>query len=370
MKETILENAELFFSRRKEDQQKRVQNRLRLEETIQQLIVKTPEISKQSVDKYFSQDSFTDSILDTRKSLHGIRITINQFPPRKRFFVCETIDFFHSPAYIGKVLPSLINIEETACKYRLLHFVYATFSRLNSNIETIVSNPELFSKESLHVERGGLYSLSTDIARSISHLFTDDFLSNYSESTSEIDRISKILRSYRMKAGTGTTAAEQRLVDNIVGDVDQLRKTILDYISLIQTHNLLYLYAQKRHTYYKQFLKSVIAKTKALEPHVSSTVLAGCLVTNPQVTPNPSLMTAMISKNHFKSRSTMEEYADFIDLLTPSTVFNLIGDYKQAVRSVITGNGEEKAEQNTGRLEKSKIKLNSVKEKIQKRFKT
>ena len=373
MNETIQKNAAEFFSKRLEDKQNRELRTPCREKTIQQLMSENPVIPKEVIDGYLSRnksiDATSQALLEIRKSLHKIRNTINGYPPQKRFFICETIDFFNSPAYIGKVVPALLDPAKIENRYQLLQFIYLAYSRLKNNIEIIISNPQLFSKKNLHVERGGLYTLSTDVARNISGLFSDEFLSGFKESASDVARVSAILKPFRIKGASVNTVAIQNLLNGFLPHPVRFTDAYLDFISVIQTHDLLYLYSQKRHVYYKQFLISIAAGSKMAEPFVSSIVLAGCLLSNSQLTPGKQLTDLMVSENDFSSEKTGKLLVEYVNSLTPSTVLGVIEDFKASVGDVIAGKIRRKQTDPGGLLNKSRKNLGSVRSLIRQRFK-
>ncbi len=373
MNEIILKNANLFFSDRQEVQERQHQTTPKSQKTIWQLIEQTPAIPKESVDQYLSGgkgiDSNSETLLTIRKSLHKIRNTINQFTPEKRFFITETIDFLNSPTQAGKVIPALLNLDRSEYRYQLLHFIYSTFARLNNNVETIISTPELFTEESLHVERGGLYSLSMDVARSVSGLFAEEFLSKFAESGSEVARVKEIFGSYTIKGKGRSVAALHQLSEGFISQPQLLRDSILEFVSRIQTHSLLYLYARKRHAYYKRFMMSVTVGTKISDPFASSLVLAGCLLTNRQLAPNQALISALADSSKFQLPETNEALGLFADQLTPSTQYDIINDFKQSATNVVTGK-KLKLERKKGEEDRSGFKLTKVKDLIKQRLKT
>jgi hypothetical protein len=366
--------AFLFFSKRKDLQETRVKRNPCPEKSIKKLMAESPPISKESIDDYFIDQKGLDTsskiLLDIRKSLHKTRNTINQFPSQKRFFINETIAFFQSSTYMGKVIPALMDVEETEHQYQLLQFVNATFSRLNRNIETIISTPELFDQASLHAQRGGLYSLSMDIARSISNLFKEEYLSGFRESSSEIARMSEVLKPCGGKGNAGSKAACRNLTQNFIPQPERFRAVCLEFISQIQTHDLLLLYAQKRHAYYKRFLVSIVSGSKLLGPFVSSIILSGSLLANSQLTPGQPLILSLTSETDFHLPETRKSLNQFVDQLAPSTVLDIISDYKRSTGEVISGKGLGKTENKKGLLDRSKTNLETVRKLLKGRFKT
>jgi hypothetical protein len=337
------QRAEFFFQIRKEIQSKQSAKKVRPDKTIDEMLLLTSTITEDVVDKFFIKgripEASNEDVMQTRGLLHSIRKTINTFSQEKRFFILQTIDFFNTPANIDKVIPALLNLDRTEQKREVLDFVYSTFSTLNKNIETIISIPEMFSQPSLHVERGGLYSLSSDIAKSIANLFQEEYRSRFKENSSEVARVTQMFKFYKPGTGRHNDTEEMTQIANLVGPTAILRLAILDFISLIQTHNLLLLYAKKRYAFYKRFLKLILKNVKfnLLEPAVSSIILAGCLLTNPQILPPLDLIEAMTDRELYDTADTRKAYFRFVDLLSPTTVYDLIGDYKVSLREIESG---------------------------------
>lgn len=341
--EIIRQRAERFFLNRTQTQSKPAAKKIYLNKTIDEMMLLAPIISPDIVDKFFSKERIKEAsnqdVAQTRERLHSIRKTINAFPQEKRFFILQTIDFFNTPANIDYVIPGLMNLDKPGQKHEVLDFIYSTFSTLNKNIETIISIPEMFSQPSLHVERGGLYSLASDIAKSITNLFREEFRNKFKDSSSEVARALQMFKSYKPKAERDAVVLEPMLLSHLLEPATNLRMAVLDFISLIQTHNLLLLYAKKRYAFYKRFLKHILsnAKFNLLESDVSSVILTGCLVTNPQISPPQPLIEAMTHPEYYNSMDTHKAFARFVDLLAPTTIYDLIGDYKLSLREVESG---------------------------------
>ena len=272
-----------------------------------------------------------------QKALNEIRITLNQFPHKKRFFISETINFFENRNQIEKVISALLFTREQAKQQDMLEFIYSTFSTLNKNIETIISTPQLFSSASLHIERGGLYSLASDIARLMSQFFKKEFLAKQEDSASDVVKIKTIFANFRFTNSPRQTTLSLFHIEGLIADTTQLRETLLAFISAIQTHDLLLLYAQKRHQYYAYFLKTIVQRTtvKRLESQHLCGILAGCLLQNTQLDPGKQLIRELISKPGLDSTATRQLYETFVDQLAPSGIYNLIQDYKQSLQQIL-----------------------------------
>jgi len=345
--------------------QQRLNRQLTQNQTIDQFIAQTPSLPKKIVDRFFITDKSlhisAEIFGETRRSLHEVREILNGFSREKRFFILETVDFFRNPTYIDKVLPALLNPAETDQKKEMLEFVYHTFRTLNKNIETIISNPTLIEKESIHIERGGLYSFSSDIARLIIRFFDQQFIKQYSHFSSDIAIITEIFKK-----------SPDALIPNLIDNESKLRQLTLSFISSIQTHDFLLLYAQKRHAYYKLFLKNIAVKyeIKGLEPIQINQILAGCLLRNPQLAPGDSLITRLTTEEHLKNSQTEKEYGRFVDQLIPSTVFSIIEDFKRSARTILDPKVVKKQVDKENRLLKKVFTPGFIRKKIKQSFRT
>ncbi len=334
----------LEFYRRRSDIGKQSQaKRAFPNKTVEKLSHQAELVDNKTVDKYLQEGRISgvssEVVEQLWENLHAIRHVINRFPSSKRFFILQTIDFFNTPNYIDKVLPALLNLNLAKHKQEILDFVFSTFSTLNRNIETIISIPGLFSQESLHIERGGLYTLSSDVAKSIGNLFSPAYIAGYKEKISEVSRVLEIFKSYKLSHDTKVPSP---LIKHMRTPDAELRKAVLEFIGHVQTHGLLQLYAQKRYLFYKQFLKQILKNKRLdlLDGFHSSMVLAGCLVSNSQLAPDPSLLENMSSPDHYADPATRDAYKAFIEDLTPVTVFDVINDYKLSIRMIADGQME------------------------------
>ncbi len=337
------QKAQEFFRRRRDIGNQSSNTEDFPNKTNEELSLQAELIDSETVDKYLQEGKISgvssEAVEQLWENLHSIRNVINRFPSFKRFFILQTIDFFNTPSHIDKVLPALLNLNQAKHKQEILDFVFSTFSTLNRNIETIISIPDLFSQESLHIERGGLYTLSSDIAKSIGKLFAPAYVAGFKENTSDVGRVLEIFKSY--KVGNGSSVSSP-LIEHMCTPEAELRKAVLEFIAHIQTHGLLQLYAQKRYQFYKRFLKQILKNKKLgiLDSYNSSVVLAGCLASNPQLAPDPSLLENMSSTDHYEDPVTRDAYRDFIEDLTPITVIDLVGDYKLSIRLIADGQSE------------------------------
>lgn len=312
-----------------------------LGKSIDVLMKHVPSIPVEAVDKYFPKDlkyqASRELIAETRKTLHEIRTQLNAFFPEKRFFILETIDFFRRPSHIGRVLPALLSSSDEGQRLEVMDFVRSTFSTLNKNIEIIISTPDIFSKESLHIERGGLYSLSADIAKEVSAFFEPGFLESFTEQTSDIARLKKVFRSSAVGI-EGSSKRSMTIPERLVKDREVFRQSTLDFISVVQTHELLLLYARKRHAYYKRFVQGLLAgnHSKGFKSGESGMLLAIALMKNRQLKPDESLIKLLAGTSTHHSTEAVAQLGAFLNRLSPSTVYAIIGQYRQLVSAVLS----------------------------------
>lgn len=335
-KSILKQKAELYF-KIKNDQRSEIHKKKSFpNKTLEQLSQNEPVIPAQVIDVYFEetliQEIDKESLIYLKKRLHTIRTTINNYNPSKRFFILQTIDFFNNPKYIEKVIPALLMLEKPENKAEAAEFVQSTFFSLNKNIETIVSIPQLFSEASLHIERGGLYTYVTEVAKAILELFTIETRKQLDSGISEVALAQKLLLTYQKEIKSKFNSKEA-IVDKYFIKTTMLREKLLDFIALIQTHETLLLYAKKRHTYYSNFLKSILNKEKLLKypTDISSILLAASLISNPQIVPSSTLIKGMLSAKHHRSKSIHQAYLKFIDQLAPITVYDIINNFKQSL---------------------------------------
>ncbi len=304
--------------------------------TLVQLINKTSILSENTVENFFSKEHQyqldKQTVEMVRSTMHIIRKKINDFSPQKRFFILETIDFFRSKTHIGRLLPAMLVLKGEKQKREILEFFYSTFNTLNKNVETIISTPEMFKTESLHVERGSLYSFSIDVAKLVLQLFKEDYVSKFNYSASEVELVKKVFNQF----GPGKFLANPFLLSQFSENENEFYKTILSFVSTIQTHDVLFLYAQKRHVYYKRFLLSLVQsnRIKEIDPIDISRVFAGCLLKNPQLDPGESLVNRMIDEDQFNKPKTLKALVRYINDLSPSSVYMLINNIRSTLQTI------------------------------------
>lgn len=361
--QTINSRITAFLARSKETQQKNAAQKVLKGITLAQLIKEFPQLSKESVDRFFVTDQTLalpkETFGEIRQSLHKIRLQLNKLPQDKRFYILETIDFFGNAKKLQKLIPTLLDNSAEVRKKGVLDFVHQTFKTLNRNIETIISSPTLIEQQSLHIERGGLYSFSSDIARLVIMFFQKEFLDQLSEYGSDVAKVEELFKK-----------PAPLLLQNLAEDEKALRKLTIKFITSIQTHGFLYLYARKRDSFYKQFLSSRLLKNrvKNLSPFQCSQILSGCLLRNKQLKPPEQLLNMLQSKKQFEDTHTANELSAFIEHLSPSTVLSIIDDYRHAARKVQSADRPEKEAAKDERILDKVFSTGFIKKKLKKVF--
>ena len=346
--QTINSRITVFLSQAQEIQQNNTAQKISKGLTLTQLIEGSPQLSKESVDRFFITDQTLalpkETFGEIRQSLHKIRQQLNELPKEKRFYVLETIDFFGNTRNLKRLIPTLLDESSEIRKKGVLDFVHQTFKTLNRNIETIISSPTLIEQQSLHIERGGLYSFSSDIARLVIMFFQKEFLDQLTGYGSDVAKVEELFNK-----------PAPLLIQYLVDDEKILRKLTIKFITSIQTHDFLYLYARKRDSFYKQFLSSRLLKNriKNLSPHQCSQILSGCLLRNKQLAPPDQLIKMLQSKKLSEDSHTEKEMASFIEHLAPSTVLSIIDDYRRSAIKVQTTESSPKvSKKDEGLLDK------------------
>ena len=337
--ELIRKRADSFYRHRNQLYQKASGKHRIPNTTLKQAMDRSPKLPDSLFEEHLKAgitgQLSVEEIEITRQRLQEIIRTINSFPPAKRFFILQTIDGFNTSQYAAKVVPALLSLEDPGQQQLILEFIFATFNTLKKNVETIISIPELFPQASLHVERGALYALTADLAKAVVALFTGDYLSRFDRSNADMVLVSQVMEALK-KSGK-----QHQQTSHLIARPPALRERIIHYISVLQTHDALWLYAKKRHLYYTRFLKQIHRHPKispfALD--IASLILAACLISNQQLQPEDELIARMISVNTCAEPETQTAYHHYVEQLTPTTVLAVISDYKQTAFQITSDQG-------------------------------
>jgi len=290
--------------------------------TLKDLVQTSEALSNDIVEVFF--DGAHKALLEDRAVddintvLHGVVEKVNNFPLIKRFFILNTMNFFSSKISIGKLVPALLVMSGNDQKKIIWEFIYPTFLTINNNVETLVSTDDIFDKKDIHIERGSLYLFGADIAKVIVNLFKPEYLIKLGSVRSTIEQIMLVIK-HDKKANPAFI--------NIIDDQQIISKIVLEFIDTIQTHDTLFDYSLKRHEFYKLFLLKLTARDrfKNLDPFQISKILAGCIITNNQLRPDTVLIQAMLSDSDYGSKSTVLAKKAFLNHISPSNIYTLIG---------------------------------------------
>jgi hypothetical protein len=328
--ELIEKQVDQFIERQRQQQVKLEAEKRRNNYSIGEMVKRSKTLSPEIVDKIFNpfieKKIPTKSVDNVRKTLHTMRLKVNALDPKKRFLILETMDFFRSKIGIGKLIPAILMLQGNDRKKAFLQFVIPTFNSINKNIETLVSTPELFTKETLHLNRGSLYSFVSDLAKLIIPVFQKNYLNRFSDIVSPVELLLMALKPFNNRISKQNETVFRFLID----DEDRIRQILLDFIVAIQSHEALFNYAIKRHGYYKLFLYGLTAEKRFqdCESYIVSKILAGCFMGNEQLKPSTTLIDAMIDPGSFSKPATVKAKKRFIDKLAPTTVIKIINQFK------------------------------------------
>lgn len=320
--EVFRKNVDQFLTNQKSNQ-KKITKELSLNELIK-LDRKLPE---SVVDVFFEKEHkalLDESLVEQiSQALHEMRETVNDFPPQKRFFILETMNFFSSQISIGKLVPALLVLSGDDQKKVIWEFIKPTFLSINNNVEILVSTDDIFDKRNIHIERGNLYLFVSDVAKIVVKIFKKAFIKKFPNARSSIELMLNIIK---WEAAIQKTGDAQIILKTITDDEDFIRNIILEFVRTIQSHEALFDYSVKRHSYYKFVLKRLLKpnRFKGIPEFEISKVVAGCLLTNKQIRPDEVLIEAMTNEETFMSPTTRTARNKFYNQLSPSTVYTVL----------------------------------------------
>ncbi|MDH5560749.1 MAG: hypothetical protein OEY59_07825 [Deltaproteobacteria bacterium] len=304
------------------------------------LIQEDKKLSNDVVNVFFEQDDqnhLSDELVEEMShAMHSIKNTVNDFDPKKRFFILETMDFFSSKISIGKLIPALMALHGVDQKRVIFEFFSPTFVSINSNVEILVSTAELFNLKTIHLDRGSLYLFVSDIAKTLKELFIPQFLAKFPETRSPVELLLSVISAYSKAKG------KEKLIffRGMINDEVRLRKIVLSFIKTLQTHDALYDYSIKRHSYYKLFLMNLIKKDRfqGIDPVDVSRITAGCFLGNRQLVPDEALIENMLHETMYIDKNTLIAKKKFLDSLSPTMVFDLIMEFRNHLQNLSKGN--------------------------------
>lgn len=340
---SIEERVDQFVERQRQQQEKLELEKRRRNMTIAEMVKQAKPLPAEVVDNIFSpyllQKIDGDSVELVKKRLHAMRLKINTLDVKKRFLILETTDFFRSRISIGKLIPAILLLQDTDKKKAFFQFVIPTFKSINKNVETLVSTTELFTQETLHLNRGSLYSFISDLAKIILPIFKPEYLKRFSNIVSPVELLTVALKPFN----PANLKKDGPHFAQVIDDNARIQKILLDFVVAIQSHEALFNYALKRHGYYKLFLNRLTDNDRFenQSPFLISKILAGCFMANTQIKPNTTLIDAMVDKQRYAAPATVKAKRSFIDRLAPSTIVNIINQFKTHFKLLLKGTGSD-----------------------------
>ena len=270
-----------------------------------------------------------ETIEEVKAVFSLMRSKVNGFAKKKRFYILETMDLFSSKISIAKLVPALLVLDGLDQKKAIAEFVKPTFLSINKNVEILASTNEIFNAKTIHLDRGSLYTLVSDIARILIGLFKQPYLDTFTDIDSHVELLLRVLRE--------NPVFRPGLTENdpieMIEDPAEIRRVVLQFVSTIQSHEALYNYSLKRHAYYKLFLARMTSGRRfgGIDPFEISRIFAGVLLVNRQLAPPDSLIEGMADPELFNSPETLHARQDFIERLSPSMVFSVISGVKSSL---------------------------------------
>ncbi len=335
---TFKHQVEMFVDHHRRQQDGPLHKKKLKHKTLTDLIDNSGKLSDQAIEVFFQTDDeiqvSAEVIEEVHNKLKFMQNRINSLPAKKRFFILETINFFSSKISIAKLIPALLVLEGEDQKKAICEFALPTFYNINKNVEILVANDELFSAKTLHIERGALYTLISDLAKTLIKMFDSDFVSSFGEMGTPIEFLLNAFDPKTFEISSSLSSETGYIFSKMIDDDELIRKLTLQFVTLIQSHEHLYNYAVKRHLYYRSFLLDLITaeQFEGIDAIDLSRILAGCLVRNEQLRPEDELIDLMIDEKHFKSVETRKLMEAFIDQLAPSTILSVINRVKASLQ--------------------------------------
>lgn len=298
--------------------------------TIEEMIEDAPTLPDKAIEVFFTFDRQAHVIPEIVEEVHNalktMQAKINELSSKKRFYILETANFFSSQISIGKLIPALLLMEGIDQKKIICEFVLPTFLNINKNIELLVADDHLFDKKTLHIERGLLYTFISDLAKVLIKLFKSDFVDKLGDIHTPLEFFLTAFQAGSLKIAQTVKSQSRFIYEEMIEDEALIRSITLEFITMIQSHDSLYHYSLKRHLYYKSFLLGLYkpGRFEEIDDSDTSRILAGCLVKNGQLQVEDELVVAMIDEERCMSSETRKSFEQFIDKLSPSTIYKLI----------------------------------------------
>jgi hypothetical protein len=216
----------------------------------------------------------------------------------------------------------------------ICEFVLPTFLNINKNIELLVADDHLFDKKTLHIERGLLYTFISDLAKILVKLFKADFVEKLGEIHTPLEFFLTSFQPGSFKIAANIDTQAKYIYEEMIDDETLIRSITLEFVTMIQSHDSLYHYSLKRHLYYKLFLLGLYkpGRFKEIDDSDVCRILAGCLVKNGQLLVDNELIARMTDEAQFMAAETLDAFEQFIDKLSPSTIYKLIIRIRMALQ--------------------------------------
>ncbi|MBT3224978.1 MAG: hypothetical protein HN945_10050 [Deltaproteobacteria bacterium] len=338
-KKTFKRQVDQFVKHHRHKQNELLQKNKRRNLSLEDIIQRSSVLQDDAVEVQFDngQNEIPDEVTsEVHGALKSMQSKINVLDPRKRFFILETINFFNSKIGLNKLIPALITLNGKDQKRAVSEFIFPTFFSIQKNIETLVACDEIFDSKTVHIERSGLYILLSDISRIIIRLFKDEFVSQISGEDTTLAFLSTAVNPVSFKFNKKFKGKSEFVYQEMIDDEDRIREIVLEFIVAIQSHESLYNYAKKRSDYYKGFLLKLtrVNRFQDIDPIDISKILAGCFVANEQLQPPDALIAKMVDKAAFNASDTLEMQKQFIDKLSPSVIFRLLGRFRVSLQHI------------------------------------
>jgi len=347
-KETIENNIDAFVENQRNKQAALEADNKRNNISLEEIIEQSPLLPDKAIDLLFQEqgtrDESGDVATEVRTVLKGMQETINNMEAKKRFFILETINFFSSKISLGKLIPALLLLTGDDQKKAICQIAFPTFFSINKNIETLATRIDLFDREKLHMELGGLYTIVSDVSRILIRLFKKELISNVAKSLSTVEFLLTGFHPVSFQFNPVAKTESEFAYEEMIDDETELRKIVLDFVVAIQSHEALYNYSFMRFKYYKGFLDNLTdeGRFQGMDPIDISRILAGCLVANEQLKPDDELIEQMIDEEAFDSKETIRARKAFIDQLSPGNIYRLISRFRVSLQHLSRTNyGDE-----------------------------
>ncbi len=341
---TSKKQVDQFVHYHKKKHQALIKEKKRRNLSLDDLIQRSPQLPDGVVEGLFGdelQDNVPDEVIsEVFEALKSMQSKINALDPKRRFYILETINFFGSKIGIGKLIPALVTLTGDDQKKAICEFIFPTFFSIQKNIETLISCNEIFDEKSVHIDRGGLYVLVSDISRIVIRLFKKDFISRAASEETTLGFLLTAFDTSTFKFKDKFKLDSEFIYQEMIDDEDRIREIVLEFIVAIQSHENLFNYSIKRDRYYKQFLIDVTRKNrfKGVDPIDISKILSGCLLANEQLQPPEDLIEGMIDEAAFDSDEIQKLRRRFIDKLSPGIIYRLIGRLRVSLQHISQSN--------------------------------